>query len=47
MSDLNVFYDHPEFFLHKYTVVISWIMLLLKIAIIGFYIHIYATYPDK
>lgn len=49
-------FDHLENAIYKYAVIISWIMLIVKvilnniieqIANIAFYIHIYATYPDK
>ncbi|CAD8124559.1 unnamed protein product [Paramecium sonneborni] len=46
-GEFNPRFDHLEYGLQKYQVIISWLLLIVKIIVLIFYIHIYSTYPDK
>ncbi|CAD8197382.1 unnamed protein product [Paramecium pentaurelia] len=47
LGEFNASYDHLEYGLQKYQIILSWLLLFVKIVVLMFYVHIYATYPDK
>ncbi|CAD8110131.1 unnamed protein product [Paramecium primaurelia] len=47
LGEFNSHFDHLEYGLQKYQVILSWLLLLVKIIVLIFYVHIYSTYPDK
>ncbi|CAD8119270.1 unnamed protein product [Paramecium sonneborni] len=47
LGEFNAHYDHLEYGLQKYQIILSWLLLFVKIVVLIFYVHIYATYPDK
>ncbi|CAK81337.1 unnamed protein product (macronuclear) [Paramecium tetraurelia] len=47
LGEFNPHYDHLEYGIQKYQVILSGLLLLCKIIVLIFYVHIYSTYPDK
>ncbi|CAK63054.1 unnamed protein product (macronuclear) [Paramecium tetraurelia] len=47
LGEFNAPFDHLEYGLQKYQIILSWLLLFGKIVVLMFYVHIYAIYPDK
>ncbi|CAD8209775.1 unnamed protein product [Paramecium octaurelia] len=47
LGEFNPNFDHLEYGIQKYQVILSGLLLLCKILVLIFYVHIYSTYPDK